>query len=189
MLTLLKNVKIVSVVSVCVVLSWAMSNYIVDRGLLTPCFMKTLLYYLPPFFKFYPTPFPNFHLHCSTVVLFFCHIWFIILCNDIVDLHMSSLGEIVPEGSCCVFYEVRRQVYRGLTHCGFLLVLWFAITQTQTKTRNTTVANRLTHAYKYILRPPVASLQQLSVLHWMNNLLIPKVNRVAQCLFLKVTHL
>ena len=33
-----------------------------------------------------------------------------------------------------------------------------------------TGANRLTHPYKYILTPPVMCSQQLSVLHWMNNL-------------------
>ena len=35
-------------------------------------------------------------------------------------------------------------------------------------------ANRLTHPYEYILTLPVMYSQHLSVLHWMNNLLISK---------------
>ena len=55
------------------------------------------------------------------------------LFNDIVDLHLSSLGTFVPEGPCGVFYATRRQVYWGLTHVIFccysdltcyLIVLW-----------------------------------------------------------------
>ena len=34
-----------------------------------------------------------------------------ILPNDITDLQMSSLGTIVPEGPCCVFYVTKRQLY------------------------------------------------------------------------------
>ena len=30
---------------------------------------------------------------------------------DIMDLHMWSLGTLVPEGHCHVFYATRRQVY------------------------------------------------------------------------------
>ena len=36
-------------------------------------------------------------------------------------------------------------------------------------------ANRLTHPHEYILTPPVMCLQQLPVLHWMNNLLTSKI--------------
>ena len=35
-------------------------------------------------------------------------------------------------------------------------------------------ASRLTHPYKYIFRTTVTCSQQLSLLHWMNNSLIPK---------------
>ena len=54
---------------------------------------------------------------------------------------------------------------------GFLLVPWFDIVHTN---KQHTRADRLTHPYKYILTPPVMCSQQLSVLHWMNNLLILK---------------
>ena len=45
-----------------------------------------------------------------------CHIWCVILLNAIVGLYMSSLGNLVPEGPCYVFYATRRQFYWGLIH-------------------------------------------------------------------------
>ena len=50
-----------------------------------------------------------------------CHIRCAILLNNIytwinMDLYMSSLGTIVPEGPWCVFYATRCHVYWGLTH-------------------------------------------------------------------------
>ena len=64
----------------------------------------------------------------------------------------------------------------------YLLVLWFDITHTHTHTnthkqRHTADigASRLTHQYKYTLTLLVMFSQQLSVLHWMNNLLISKI--------------
>ena len=39
------------------------------------------------------------------------HIWCSILLNDIMDLHMSSLGTLVLEGPWCVFYGKRHQVW------------------------------------------------------------------------------
>ena len=36
--------------------------------------------------------------------------------NDNIDLHMSRLGNLVPEGPWCVFYATRCQVYWSLTH-------------------------------------------------------------------------
>ena len=44
------------------------------------------------------------------------HIWCAILCNDKMDLHMSSLHTLVPKGHWCVFYATRCQVFWGLTH-------------------------------------------------------------------------
>ena len=44
------------------------------------------------------------------------HIWCVILLNDNMDLHMPSLGTLVPEGTWCLFYATRRQVYWGLSH-------------------------------------------------------------------------
>ena len=108
--------------------------------------MKTPpLYYLPPFSNFVqplplpcqlqppppiqilfnltpslstPTPTPN----ALSLVLFLWlngwlhHIWCATLLNDIMDLHISSLGNLVPEEPRCVFYTLRHQVYWGLTH-------------------------------------------------------------------------
>ena len=82
-------------------------------------------------------PFSNFDQHTSPplpfrlqlppltalyVVLFIwlyewlCHIWCAILLNDIIDLHMSSLGTLAPERPSCVFYATRHHVYWGLTN-------------------------------------------------------------------------
>ena len=36
--------------------------------------------------------------------------------NDMVDLHMSSLGSIVPQFPCCVFYATRRHHTHIHTH-------------------------------------------------------------------------
>ena len=44
------------------------------------------------------------------------YIWCAILCNDKMDLHMSSLHTLVPKGPWCVFYATRCQVSWGLTH-------------------------------------------------------------------------
>ena len=35
----------------------------------------------------------------------------VILLNDIMNLHMSSLGILVPEGTSCVFHTTTRQVW------------------------------------------------------------------------------
>ena len=84
---------------------------IVARGVLTSLFLKTL-----------PHPTPLSIPTVLSVVLFLwlikrsCHIWCAVLLNDNMDLHMSSLGTLVPEGPWCVFYATRRQVYWGLTH-------------------------------------------------------------------------
>ena len=43
------------------------------------------------------------------------HIWYTVLLNDNMDLHMSNLGTLVPEGPWCVFYATRCQLYWVLT--------------------------------------------------------------------------
>ena len=90
------------------------------------------LYCLPP----PPSPFSNFvqpplHTFLSpptstptvlSVFLFLWlngwsrHIWCAILCNDNMDLHMSSLVTLAPEGTWYVFYATRHQVYGGLKY-------------------------------------------------------------------------
>ena len=100
---------------------------IVGKGFLTRYFMKALPYnaYLPPsFFKFCLTSFllqpPPQLLFCYLVslaewviashfnVLFYLILWYDIM---IKALHISSLGTIVAEEPCCVFYAIRCQVY------------------------------------------------------------------------------
>ena len=73
---------------------------------------RTLLFYedppiLPtPLFQILSTPLFSTPPHCSFVVLFLwlngwlCHIWRAVLLDNIVDLHMLSLGNLVPEGPC-----------------------------------------------------------------------------------------
>ena len=39
----------------------------------------------------------------------------VILLYDIMNRHILSLGTLVSEGPCCVFYAIRRQIYCGLT--------------------------------------------------------------------------
>ena len=57
----------------------------------------------------------------------------------------------------------------------FLLVLWFNITHTITKTHSKHRHQQTDTLNKYIVATPVMSSQQLSVLHWMNNFLISKI--------------
>ena len=90
--------------------------------------MKTTLYYLPnplPPFSNFITPPPYFSLQTPPPLLFLLSCWmgdratfdvFYFLLNYIMDLHMLSLGTVVPEGPWCVFYSTRHQVYWGLTH-------------------------------------------------------------------------
>ena len=73
-----------------------------------------------------------------------------------MDLHMSSLSTLVPEGCCCVFYASKCQVYWGLTHnmdfTGTLI--WY---HTHATTKTDTAHSGFS--------PPVKCLQQLPLLH------------------------
>ena len=99
--------------------------------------MNTPLYCLSPLFQTLSTTTPPqfpcdiqpppplfFLLSCffSWMGDWLHHIWCVILLNDNIDLHMSSLVSLVPEGLCflhqkeCVFYAIRHQVYWGQIH-------------------------------------------------------------------------
>ena len=97
--------------------------------------MKTPLYCLPS------TP------RVLSVVLFLLlngwsrHIWCAVLLNDNMDLHMSSLGTLLPEGPWCVFYATRCQVYCGLTHSVVFYWYFNFISHTHTHTHM--------HTHKY----------------------------------------
>ena len=93
-----------------------------------PPYLWRPLYYLPLLFqKIFqppptslspPTPTPT----VLPVVLFLWlngwshHIWCANLLNDNMDLHISSLGTLVPERPWCVFYGTRCQVCWALTN-------------------------------------------------------------------------
>ena len=78
-----------------------------------------------------------------------------------MDLHMSSVATLVPDGSWCVFYATSRKVYWGLKHNIFFAgpLIWYH-THTHTHThkdthkdkhkdpQHTHGASRLAHPYK-----------------------------------------
>ena len=158
------------------------SLYIVGSGVLAPYFMKTLLYCQLRFFKFCPFPPsprtslspPTLTLTVLSVVPFLwlngwsLHIWCAILLNDNMDLHMSGLGTLVPEGPWCVFYATRHQVYWGLTHN--VIFYWYSHlishkhTHTHTHTHTQIHTIRLTHPL-YLHHLLCA---QSSYLKWLN---------------------
>ena len=105
------------------------ASIIVGKKGPNPYFMKTpyityplfqILSNLPPSLSS-PTP----TLTALSVVLFLWlnwwshHIYCATLFNDVMDLHMSSFGNLVPEGLWYMFYALRCQVYWGLTHMVF----------------------------------------------------------------------
>ena len=105
---------------------------------------------LPPFFELFPPLTPHaLRLQPATSIpialllpCFFCWMGdratFYDLLNFIMDLHLSSLGTLVPEGPCCVFYVTRHQVYWGMTrNMVFAFSQIYYNTHTQTKTCNT----------------------------------------------------
>ena len=144
-----------------------------------PIFWRPPYIAYPPFFQILYIPFPPNSLSPPTptptglsVVLFLwingwsSHVWCAILLNYNMDLHMSGLCTLVPEGPWCVFYVTRRQVYWGLTHV--VVFYWYSdlISRTQTHTAHSG-ASRLTHSYKYIFTPPAICSQQLPLLNLM----------------------
>ena len=95
----------------------------------------------PPYIAYPPPLFPILSNSTPTALSAVLFVWLnewswhircTILLNENMDLHMSSLGTAVTEGPWFVFFATRHQVYWGLTICGFLLVLWFDITHTNT---------------------------------------------------------
>ena len=169
-------------------------NSSITRGVLTPLFYEDPLYCLP-LFQILPTPSffvaSNPQPHSSLSCLVSLVEWVIVphlMCyfNDI----MSSPDILVPEEPWCVIFATRCQVYWGLTHN--VLFFWYSdlISQhkhIQTHTVHSGVS-RLKHTYKYIFTPPLMCSQQLSLLHWMNNLSISKIYFPQHLFFSKIIH-
>ena len=93
---------------------------IVGRGFVTPPNLKRFCYFVNyPNFKFYPHPnhphTPNYLLPLLAIFVdlflwlngWSCHIWCVILLNDIMSLQMSTLGTLLLDEPCCVFYTTR----------------------------------------------------------------------------------
>ena len=150
--------------------------------------MKSLLFQIfsnPPPSLSPPTPTTT----AVSVVLFLgLNGWSHHILSDIMDLHMSSLVTLVPEGPLCVFYALRHQVYWGLTHNVFFC--WYSdlISHAQRHTAHSGVS-WMTHTYKYIFTYIFMCSQQLYLLPWMNNSMILKIY-FPQCFFFsKIIHL
>ena len=144
-----------------------------------------------PFSNFVQSSFPvasNPHPQCSFCLVSLVE-WVIvphlIYIFNIMDLHMLSLGTLYQKDLDCVLCNKASSLLRSDTWCGFLLVFWFDITHTHTHidTQHTQGGSRLTDLYEYIFTLPAMSSQQLSLLHWMNNLLISKIYLPQFCLF------
>ena len=104
---------------------------------------------------------------------------------------MSSICTIVSERPCFMFYATRHQVYWALTHCSFLLVLWFDIINAK-RHAALTGANRLKHSQKiyiydyintiyYVLTE--AAYYDKQIICYIKNLL----NRILICLCISKT--
>ena len=114
---------------------------IVGRGFLTPYFAypatPTLF-----FFQILSNPFPT--PTCAALFIALAewvtwHIWciipIIILINDIMDLYMSRHHSTRNTLLCVLYLKASSFLNYGI--CSFLLVLWFDIRRTQTKTHYT----------------------------------------------------
>ena len=131
------------------------SLYIWLRGANLPILSRPPILPLSLFFKFCPIPstFLSLPFPTPTVLSIVLFLWLngwsrcigcAILLNDNMDLHILSLGTLVPEGPWCVFYIARHHVCWGLTHNVVFrgTLIWY---HTHTNTHS-----RLTHPYKYI---------------------------------------
>ena len=175
--------------------------------------MKTS-YFSYPIFQIYTKPFSPLPTTFTPTALFvtlfhwlngwFHHNWCVILLNDIMDLHMFSLGTIVPEGPCCVFYATKHRVYWCLTHnvvCTSTLIgyhthkiwffsstlIWYLTLKNTQHTQGLTDWHTHINIYQHHLLCAHSSCVYFIewIISWYKNLLY----RIPQCLcFLKITH-
>ena len=122
-------------------------------GLAGRWFVAPLFYEDPPFIAY----FLIFQILSNTPSLFLCHlnmsschISCVILLSDIMDLHLTSLGTLVPATRCCVFYTPRNQIY-GMFDTNDIVIastlIWYH-THRETH-KGHTGTNRLTHINLY----------------------------------------
>ena len=98
-----------------------------------------------------------------------------------MEVNFLSLGTLVLAAPCCAFHATKYQIY-WLETDDRVFTNWFdMVTQIWYHTHRQSYkwhkrSYRLTHAYKSksVLATPVMCTHQLTVLHWMNNLLIQK---------------
>ena len=134
--------------------------------------MKTPLYCLHPPILFQILSNPT----ALSVALFLwmsgwlCHIWFVNLLNDTMDLHMSTLGTLVlRDPAVCFMKQSIEFTEVWLIICFFASTLiWYHTSKHKQRHTACSEVNRLTHPYKCILTPPVMCSQQLSVLCCMS---------------------
>ena len=82
------------------------------------------------------------------------HIWCAVFLTDDMDLHILSLGTLVPERPWCVFYAIRHLIITGT-------LIWY---HTQKHTAHSGTST-LTHPYKSIYTLPVMRSHELPLLH------------------------
>ena len=171
-------------------------SMIVGRGVLTPFILwippPSLLPTPLPFFKFCPTPPPFLVVSLAEWVIV---PYLIRYFNDIMDLHMSSLGTLVQEGpSWCVFCARSCQVYLGLIHVVFC---WYSdlISHTQVHTHthkatHHTQGPRDWHTHIIILYIyTTCFVLTTAIFITMNNSQISKIYFPQYIFFSKIIHL
>ena len=133
----------------------------------------------PPFFRFCPTSYPTSlspptpTLTVLSNVLFLWlngwsrHIWYAILLSNNMDLHMFSLGTLVPEGPSCALWK------KSINFTEVWDIMWFftgALIWYHTYKHTThSGAPRLTHLYNiYLQHLLCAHSSYLYYIKWSN---------------------
>ena len=136
--------------------------------LLVPFIMENFKFLIayPPFFLILSTSPPplSCHLQQPPQMFFLLPCFFGWMGDHATFDVLFCLGTLVPWD---VFYTTRRQVYGGLTHCGFLLVLWFDIKHTHTKHTQRPV-DWYTHINIYLHHLLCAHSSYLYYIKWLN---------------------
>ena len=114
-------------------------------------------------------------------------IWFAILVNNIMDLHISSISKFLPEGLWYLLYATRCQDYWGLTHTHWDLSYSHKDTQyTQWQVDWHTYINIYLHQ---LLCAQSSYLYYIDwIIHWYQKFIFRNVFSV-QKLFISKTHI